>query len=255
MRLRQYAARQPCYYCGTPGPSSREHAPPKLIFANFDCDHITVPSCDTHNNAKSDKDRAIVTWLIKSLDRMFESGVSTTSTSPIVIEAISHLKPSFGQAAKHVSDNSFLSDPELDFKIPAIDFDFSEWIRQLSAALIWSVTGQFDDSIKWNEAYVSNEFYLQGPDTRPLSSVLSELLFSWIGTRHIESFDWKPGWSARPRAYPRELYNFSVCFSPTLVQEIEREVAFRHQFYATLDFYVWFVPSVSTWESLKEAAA
>lgn len=163
MRLKQYSARQPCYYCGAPGPSSREHAPPRLIFATSDCDRITVPSCDTHNNSKSDKDRAIVTWLIKSLDRMFEAGVSTGSTSPIVMEAIAHLKPNFGRAAKHVSDKSFLSDPELDFKIPAINFDFSGWIRQLTAALIWSGTGQFDDSIKWNEAYVFNEFYLQVP--------------------------------------------------------------------------------------------
>lgn len=116
------------------------------------------------------------------------------------------------------------------------------------------MTGQFDDSIKWHEAYVWNEFYLQGPDTRPLLSVLSELSLNWIGARNVESFDWKPGWSARPRAYPRELYNFSVCFSPTLVQKIEREIAFRHQFYNTLDFYIWFAPSERTWELLRVAA-
>lgn len=255
MKLKQYSKRKPCYYCGSSPPSSQEHAPPKLLFAAFDCDSITVPSCERHNNGKSDKDRAIVTWLIKSLNRAFDSGLSTDSFSPTVIEAISHLKPNFAKANRELSDHSFLSDPELDFKIPAINFTPYAWICQLSAALVWSVTGEFDASIKWSEALVWNALYLQGPKTRELLDVLGLMMMNQIAESNIESFDWRLGWSAFPRKYPPEIYNFSICFSPTLVQKIELEVAFRHQFYSCINWYIWFTPSKQTREALEDAIA
>jgi len=255
MRLKQHSATKPCYYCGGNPPSTREHAPPKLMFAAFDCDSITVPSCDKHNNNKAGRDRAIVTWLVKSIDRTLQSGVPESSLSPKAIRAINDLRPNFSQANAEISDQSFLIDSELDLKIPAINFDYAEWIRQLSAALIWSVAGYFDPYVKWNEAFVWNPLYLQGPDRRELLNVLSDLWLNQISEWNIENFDWKNGWSAFPRSYPSELYNFSVCFSPTLVQEIENEVAFRHQFYGCLNFYIWFAPSGETRKLLQLAAS
>lgn len=47
--LKQFSKNSPCYYCGAPPPSSREHAPVRAMFEAFDCDSITVPACDEHN--------------------------------------------------------------------------------------------------------------------------------------------------------------------------------------------------------------
>ncbi len=255
MRLKQYSRSKPCYYCGAPGPSTQEHAPPKLMFASFDCDSITVPSCKTHNNEKSDKDRAIITWLIKSIHRAIESGFPIDSVSLKVIKAIDDLKPYFAQANREVSDHSFLNNPELDFKIPAVNVSAYDWIHQLTAALIWSVAGEFDPSIKWSESLVWSPLYIENTGSMELIDRLSQLVRNQISERHIESFDWKTGWSAFPRAYPQEIYNFRVCFSPTLIQKIDLEVAFRHQFYGSLNWYVWFTPSQQTRQLLEKAVA
>jgi hypothetical protein len=255
MRLKQYSKTQPCYYCGAHPPSTQEHAPPKLMFSAFECDSITVPSCIEHNNGKSDKDRAIVTALLKSLYRTLECDIPSNSFSPDVIKAIEHLKPNFAQANREVKDNSLLIDPELDFKIPAIGVSVDGWIRQLSAALVWSVSGEFDSTIKWDEALVWNSFYLRTSRPMELLDIGWQVVMNQAAERSIERFDWKGGWSAYPRMYPSNIYNLSICFSPTLVQVIENEVAFRHQFYNCLNWYIWFAPSKKTRMVLEEAVA
>src|SRR6267143_939004 len=98
MKPKQYSKRKPCYYCGAPPPSTAEHAPPKLMFSAFQSDSITVPSCSEHNNGKSDKDRAIITALIKSLYRTVGCDVPLRSFPTDVIEAIDCLKPNFARA-------------------------------------------------------------------------------------------------------------------------------------------------------------
>lgn len=52
--------RKACYYCGEPA-TTREHAPPKAFFppkANLQLK--TVPSCEKHNNAKSEDDQYLL---------------------------------------------------------------------------------------------------------------------------------------------------------------------------------------------------
>jgi len=57
---------QKCYYCGSKA-TSKEHVPPQQLFKNFQCDRITVPSCDIHNGDKSGRDQAIIHGFFKSL--------------------------------------------------------------------------------------------------------------------------------------------------------------------------------------------
>ena len=253
MRLKQYSKRKPCYYCGAAPPSTQEHAPPKLMFTALECDSITVPSCIRHNNEKSDKDRAIITVLIKSLSRALESGLVATSLPEKVIEAIEFLKPSFAQANREVNDRSLLADPELDFKIPAVNVSIFDWMRQLSAALVWSVVGEFDSSIDWNEAFVWSSLNLQSSAPMSVYDVGLQVLINQGSEEHIESYNWEVGWSSKPKSYPPGIYNFRVCFSPPFEQDKGREVAFRHQFYSCLNWYVWFAPSLETREILKQA--
>ena len=136
LKLKQYSKWKPCYYCGPPPPSTQEHAPAKLMFAAFDCDSITVPSCIRHNSEKSNSDRAVVTVLIKSLVRAFENGMSTTDLPADATRAIRSLEPNFRQANREYLTAHLLEDPELDFEIPAINVSVFHWMRQLSAALL-----------------------------------------------------------------------------------------------------------------------
>lgn len=66
--------RSTCYYCGGKT-TSDEHAPPRQMFRAFDCDSITVPSCETHNSAKAGRDQAIVSaFLIPTQNRIDAGG-------------------------------------------------------------------------------------------------------------------------------------------------------------------------------------
>ncbi|HEY4717548.1 MAG TPA: hypothetical protein VIH14_00910, partial [Anaerolineales bacterium] len=73
MKLKNYSRNQPCYYCGAPGPNGREHAPPQMMFTGFDCDSITVPSCDKHNTRKNIGDRAIITAILMGASQMLSN--------------------------------------------------------------------------------------------------------------------------------------------------------------------------------------
>jgi hypothetical protein len=253
IRLKQFSKRKPCYYCGSAAPSTQEHAPPKLIFSGFECDSITVPSCNDHNNQKAPRDRAVATALIKSLHRALNAGLPATSITSDARKAIEHLVPNFAQANREVSDQPLLSDAELRFDIPAVNISVAEWICQLSAALVWSATGQFDPAIKWTDALVWSPTFIEGPEGKNLSALLFQLALNELSEQNIEKFEWHAGWCAHPRSYPHDVYNFSLCFSPTLVSQIELEVAIRHQFYGCLNWYVWFTPSQDTRKTLQEA--
>jgi hypothetical protein len=228
-----------------------------MMFSAFACDSITVPSCVAHNTGKGDKDRAMLTVLIKSLYRALEDNDNPNGNAlpADVIKAIDALKPNFAQANREVRDGSFLVDPELAFEIPTVGISAFEWIRQLSASLVWSVRGEFDPSIRWADALVWNSMYIQGPAQLEVKNAAALMVMNQLAEWNLESFDWKGGWSAFPRSYPRDIYNFSVCFSPTLVRQIENEVAFRHQFYSRLNWYIWFAPSTETRGLLEAAAA
>jgi hypothetical protein len=253
LKLKQYSKWKPCYYCGSPPPSTQEHAPCKLMFAAFDCDSITVPSCTKHNTEKSDKDRAVVTVLIKSLTRALENGLSPSELPAESVKAIRFLEPNFNQANREVFDRSLLNDPELDFEIPAVNVSVFDWMRQLSAALVWSVVGDFDPSINWSQAFVWNSLYLQPTAPMSVFDAGLKVLTNQLTENQILGCAWEPGWSSRPRSNPPEVFRFRVCFSPPFEQIKGREVALHFQFYYCLNWYAWFTPSLETREILKRA--
>jgi len=78
------------------------------MFDAFECDSITVPACSEHNNSKGSKDRAIVTWLVKSLDRTMESSLTSDYMTQNVVKAINHIRPNWPQANHELEKKSFL---------------------------------------------------------------------------------------------------------------------------------------------------
>jgi len=73
--MAQTSSGKNCYFCGAPA-SSREHVPPKCLFPaqkylqpgeNFRDPLVTVPSCPTHNEAKSADDEHLLHMLILNI--------------------------------------------------------------------------------------------------------------------------------------------------------------------------------------------
>jgi hypothetical protein len=136
-----------------------------MMFDGFDCDSITVPSCDLHNTSKSIGDRGIVTALILSVAQMYKNHEKlNVILTPNVIRAIQLVEPYFHQAVNEVELRPLFSDPPegLDIPLPYLQPTayIPQWIKQLTAALVWSVIGfndketDWDNSVPWSHGYL-----------------------------------------------------------------------------------------------------
>ena len=245
--LKPFSKNKPCYYCGAPPPSTREHAPVKSMFDAFDCDRITVPACDKHNTKKNLDDRAIVTFFIRGLYSGLKNGTLTGN----VMRAFEAAEPWLGEA-REVTLRPFMTDPlaQNDTPLPYIDEigKVRAWMRQLTAALVWSVIGEFDSSIEWrNVAIWSPELVpdigLLGPEQAALRLKRLQAIKADIDRL---SLHWWSGWSSFPESYPPDIYRFEISFLPSqyLLQDSgEQEIIFRHWFYAQFSWYAWFTAS------------
>jgi hypothetical protein len=102
-KLRQYSRNKACYFCGCDPPSSDEHVPSDAMFVGFDCDRITVPSCDEHNGNKPDQDQAIIVALLVALLQMERQNILKNPFTDNVRTCIDRLAPSLPLVKKHVS--------------------------------------------------------------------------------------------------------------------------------------------------------
>ena len=80
-----------CGYCGSPGPTTRDHIPPKGVFATPRPDDlITIPSCVPCNQGASERDETFRTYL------SIHVGTDTESTSRLweqVLRGIRRKRP------------------------------------------------------------------------------------------------------------------------------------------------------------------
>jgi hypothetical protein len=256
-RLKQYSRKKSCYYCGTPAPSSAEHAPPRMMFEAFDCDRITVPACEEHNNSKSEKDRAIVTTLIRGVDQMQSGGLLRTALSPNVAKALSILEPDFRQANRELTLQHYLIDPpkDLEIDLPYLkpEVRIRTWVVQLTAALVWSVVGAYDPDSDWQNAWSWSPHYVQTAGPVSFEDAAHTALKGKLVENKVEHLSaWWPGWSAKPRVYPPDIYNFKICLVPNPEDWDGKEVIFKHLFYGSTMWYVWFSTSQNTKDTLKD---
>jgi hypothetical protein len=141
---------EPCYYCGAPC-TSGEHAPPEMMFKGFGCSFIIVPSCDKHNSKKSGDDLAVVAAYIEAIDGMIKDGTITASQLPKDVRIA--VKRAAGKKWFENAKNKVRLRPYIvgrdDTMLPrfAPDFNIYAWMRQLTAALVWSATGYYDMEI------------------------------------------------------------------------------------------------------------
>jgi hypothetical protein len=248
MKLYRYSKYLPCYYCGAPAPSSREHAPPKMIFTEFNCDSITVPSCEKHNTQKSIGDSVILNAIMMSAYQAYNNREKLENhLTSNVITAIGHAKQDFDQVKNEVKPRDFILDPPdfLNIQIPYLQSTafskISDWIRQLTAALVWSIVGRNDSDMHWDEAIVWSREMIQVPGPLSFEKAKSLLKPNADRKQFYDNFPWYFGWSATPRKYPADIYSFDLCFPEEHENRQAINAGFRHRFLNDITvFYVWF---------------
>jgi hypothetical protein len=243
---------KPCYYCGKPA-TSKEHVPPKQIFAAFECDSITVPSCHEHNLSKGALDQAVVSALLLPLS----NGKGRYNLGPEVIRALGKAQPAFERTKKRVFSAALvdISKTPVMKSLPFVSYTTESmfgWMRQVTAGLVYDAIRAFDHRIDWdNTGSWSPSFVSSLPGTKyDGTNLYNEFRERSVWERDtLGSLDWFEGWSAKPRPYPKSIFRFQVHFE-------HREILFRFRLYSQYSWYVAFQPSVKTqrmlWQRVLE---
>ena len=219
------------------------------MFRAFTCDSITVPSCEQHNNSKGGNDQAIVSAFLIPLS----NGADKYPLEDDVLKAVQIAQSSFERVKRRAIDSSLFRNPpeilqdlpDLAYLIP--DMDIREWIRQLTAALVYDCIQYFDPEINQSKIISWSPDWLSagGPASLKLEQVQTTLLKNREIQTRLEELIWYDGWSAYPQPYPSIIYKFQVHFEP------DNEVIFRHTFYNRYRWYAWFSVSNPTVAKLK----
>jgi hypothetical protein len=222
-----------CYYCGLKA-TSKEHAPPKQLFRYFDCDSITVPSCDAHNGKKSGRDQAIIHGFFISLlgyQRNLE---------PAVHKAILGAKNGFEYTKKAAVKACLIRNPPVNVQeLPKIAYLTKEnkiydWIRQLSAAIIYDAINKYDPSIPWENLRIFSQNWVPAQSANGLDLDKTIELFKKQEKGKVELDDliWQDGWSAHPKPYPQDIYRFRFHFG-------NESIVLRHIFCNRFYWHIW----------------
>jgi hypothetical protein len=129
------------------------------------------------------------------------------------------------------------------------------WIRQLTAALVWSVTGSYDPNTDWDNSVPWSHGYLPSSgEPRTFEDISNEMLKNQDIDQLFKQMKWHDGWSALPRKYPKDIYSFELSFIQNLEPWQGLNVVFRHRFYnSTSVWKILFKASQNILASLKQA--
>jgi hypothetical protein len=210
-----------CYYCGNKK-TSREHLPPQQIFRGFKVDCMTVPSCDKHNTKKTGDDEAIVKSMLMALEK---GDVSLNDDVKLALEIV---KQHFHQVKRKASERTLYKhkDKDYNFIILSPEVDLSDWIRKLSAGLIYYKTKFFDCNNQFaNSIVFERNSYHNHETPKDLSFYEEEYNRKMELVRLLENVDWINGWNDTKNIYPETLYAFYYSFIG------EKSIIIKHIFY------------------------
>lgn len=207
------------------------------MFVDFECDGITVPACPVHNSNKSGSDRTIITALIRSLDQMRLKEHKPDTFSSNVDKAIRLLKPNYRQANNLLSMEPYLLDAidELAIDLPYLEADIQtpNWIKQITAALLWSAIGEYDSATDWANAWAWSPHFVKVAGPINTSEAREKAIRNVTTETKIDnSFAWFQGWSAHPRPYPSDIFRFEISFVKKSEDWDGKQVIFKHFFYS-----------------------
>ena len=225
-----------CYFCGQEA-HTKEHVPPKLMFKGLKVrgDYITVPSCEKHNCTKGGQDQAIICAFLMA----FRNKQNKSELGPNLRIAIFQAEKSFERTKYRTLSKKLIVDYPKDIKEPPEvgfilrEMEIKKWINSLTAGLVFDCTKSYDKSINWEN--VENWC----PEYIPKKELCLEQAFHIFISNNQKKLElengneWRKGWST----YPDDIYSFFIGFSGN-------EVKFKHVFYNSYYWYVWFTPSI-----------
>jgi hypothetical protein len=218
---------------------------------------MTVPSCSAHNTQKSGVDQAIVAALMLGLHQMHRYDSARVTLSENVRQVIEQAEPHFTQVKNDVAPRPFLTVPPdgMDIPMPFIQPSVSlrPWLRQMTAALVWRVTGTHDAGTCWHEAGTWSPNFFPAASLRSAGDAALEALQYETYDSALSGLQWWPGWSAEPRGYPPDIFRFDVCFLVFPAEPATENVWFRYRFYDSLTWYVVFETTPDTKQRLMDA--
>ncbi|MFW6009133.1 MAG: hypothetical protein ACOCP8_07710 [archaeon] len=235
-----------CYYCGSPSVVSKEHASPKQLFKCFICDKITVPSCEKHNENKSMDDESIIKAMLMSLDNLSEK----YKYEEKILKLINKTKPHFSQVKRNVK-SKLISDKlpsSLKKEIAHIseNVNLNEWIKQLTAALVYSVINKYDPSNKFVEGFVFRPFWISDRViNKGIENIVKNIKRKKQFQEFLEECEWFKGWRSGKNNYPESIYKFYFSI-------IDESMIFKHIFFKRFNWYVIFEAFVETREIISD---
>ncbi len=234
-----------CYYCGVEA-TTKEHLPPRQMFKGFNCDSITVPSCEEHNCKKGGKDQAITSALLMPFNiKIMRNKSKDLSSNPELVKAVLSAKSSFERTKHRALSKDFIENypkelgeqPEVGFIINRMKI--KNWINNLTAGLVFDCTKTYKEEINWDTVDNWSPNYIPRSTQLKLQEAIEILRLNEELKNWLESNIWEKGWSAYPKKYPEKIYLFFIAFNG-------KEIIFKHVFYNSYSWYVWFSPSTFT---------
>jgi hypothetical protein len=212
-----------CYFCGKIA-NSKEHLPPKQIFKGFRLNRITVPSCDKHNTSKSGEDEAIIKAMLLSIEN---SG--NKILSPDLLKALKIVKGHYSQVKRNVTEEKVYSDYNKNIVCLNSSIDLCNWIKELSAGMIYYKTKYFDK----NNDFLKSQVFERNSYSK--NTILKLIDFENERKNKIklqnlfENGIWNVSWIPQ-NIYPRNLYYFEH-------RIIGERILIKHVFYTSYTYY------------------
>ena len=210
-----------CYFCGEKM-TSKEHIPPQQIFSGFRINRITVYSCNKHNSQKGYKDEAIVKAMLMAIENSFNINIT-----PELEIALEEVKTHYDQVKKLVTKEQIIVDSKE--KIICLDksVDLDNWIKQLSAGMIYYKIKKFNNENKFIESKVfeRNSF---SKNLKTFEDFQTERNRK-IKLQNLSDIgEWQKSWLPE-NYYPKNLYFFEYKF-------ISNCILIKHVFYKCFVF-------------------
>lgn len=215
-----------CYYCGAKA-NNKEHLPPKQLFKGFRVDSLTVYSCEKHNNKKSFDDEAIVKSMLIALEK---HDIVKNEDIKLSLDII---KLHHTQVKNKISENTLYKQNNIDYNFTVLspDVKLDDWIKKLSAGLIWYKTRFFDHDNRFDDSIVIEK------NSYPNYETPKDLLFFEKEYKKkielisiIEKGKWINGWNDKKNTYPVTIYTFYYKF-------IGKKLIIKYVFYQQFTFY------------------
>lgn len=177
------------------------------MFKGFHCNKIKVPSCELHNGQKSGSDSAVIKGMLIALDTVAYKYPPTSDTA----KAINFAKQQFPQVKRQIKNiNKIDGYPSLTHFDSAIKTN--DWMKQLTAALIYDALKKYDLKNKFEEAIVFCPTWVSGESTIELEQIFETLKIQKLQEDSLKKLNWETGWPSGGKNYPMGIYNFKLSF-------------------------------------------